>query len=340
MITPLEGNRPAETIHPAAVVNATGAWGDATLQQLGVKAERLFGGTKGSHFITYQPRLREALGDGGVYAEAADGRLVFVLPYREGVLVGTTDERFEQPPQAAVATDSEIEYLLELANELFPGVELNRDDVTLHYSGVRPLPFVPKGKTSAISRDHHVEEHTDAPLPTFTLVGGKLTTARAFAELAAGTVLQQLGNPCEHDSGERILPGGADYPETRDAVASRQRELAEQFQLPAEGIAAIWELFGTRTKRVLQECGNLDGATIPGTSIPVAVARWIIEHEWVARLEDLVERRLLLVDRPTLCRETLHALAKLLPGSTEQQQVEAAVENCVERLRDAYGVSI
>src|ERR1700685_3886550 len=105
---------------PPLVINATGAWGDLTLSGLHVPARRLFGGTKGSHFITHQAALKQAIGNAGVYAEAADGRLIFVLPFGSAVLVGTTDERFDQAPDRAVASEAELDYLLGTVNQLFP----------------------------------------------------------------------------------------------------------------------------------------------------------------------------------------------------------------------------
>ena len=86
-------------LNPLIVVNATGAWGDYTLRELDISAERMFGGTRGSHFITYNTRLREAIHGNGIYAEAPDGRPIFVLPFGMAVLVGTTDERFEDRPE-------------------------------------------------------------------------------------------------------------------------------------------------------------------------------------------------------------------------------------------------
>ena len=102
--TPREGE--ARTIDAAMIVNATGAWGDLTLSTLPVEAPRLFGGTRGSHIISRQSRLLDAIGDEAIYAEAPDGRLVFILPWGDAVLVGTTDERFEGPPEEAVADSS------------------------------------------------------------------------------------------------------------------------------------------------------------------------------------------------------------------------------------------
>ncbi len=74
-----------------AIVNATGAWVDETFARLHVPWQRLMGGTKGSHLFTFNARLRAALGSEGVYAEAADGRPIFVTPLADTVLIGTTD---------------------------------------------------------------------------------------------------------------------------------------------------------------------------------------------------------------------------------------------------------
>jgi glycerol-3-phosphate dehydrogenase len=51
-----DGETVAE-LEPTLVVNATGAWGDFTLKDLHVSSPQLFGGTKGSHFISSSPRL-------------------------------------------------------------------------------------------------------------------------------------------------------------------------------------------------------------------------------------------------------------------------------------------
>src|SRR5262245_24676730 len=133
---------PVATIEPAAIINATGAWVDATLARLPLPSRRLMGGTKGSHFLTFQPRLADLLAGQGVYTEARDGRPVFLLPFGDGTLVGTTDIPFEGDPAMAVATEEELEYLLAVVADVFPDAGLTRADIAMHQCGVRPLPFV------------------------------------------------------------------------------------------------------------------------------------------------------------------------------------------------------
>ncbi|HEY2840241.1 MAG TPA: FAD-dependent oxidoreductase, partial [Pirellulales bacterium] len=151
--------QPVRAFEPAAVINATGAWVDLTLSALRLPSKRLMGGTKGSHLVTWNERLREALAGDGLYAEAADGRPVFVLPFGDATLIGTTDLRYEGEPADAVATQAEIDYLVATVNELLPQARLTSADVDVHYSGVRPLPYVDQGSTASITRRHGLVEN-------------------------------------------------------------------------------------------------------------------------------------------------------------------------------------
>jgi glycerol-3-phosphate dehydrogenase len=198
------------TFTPAAIVNATGAWVDATLQRLKIPSDQLMGGTKGSHFVTFRRDLREALQGGGIYAEAKDGRPFFILPFCDGTLVGTTDLPFTGDPATAVASEAELAYLLASVERVFPQVRLQRDDIALHYSGVRPLPYVGKGTPAGITRRHLWQWHDDSKAPMVSLIGGKLTTCRAFAEQTVAELLPKLGAKVESTSRERRLEAPTD----------------------------------------------------------------------------------------------------------------------------------
>src|SRR5207249_2735653 len=191
---------------PSAIINATGAWVDSTLNRLPLPSRRLMGGTKGSHFLTYQPRLAELLKGQGVYTEARDGRPVFLLPFSGGTLVGTTDIPFEGEPATAVATESELEYLLAVVADIFPASGLARADIAMHQCGVRPLPYVDARTPAAITRRHQLVWNDAAPLPLVSLVGGKLTTCRSLAEETAAAVLLRLGKRPLTTSCERPIP--------------------------------------------------------------------------------------------------------------------------------------
>ena len=303
---------PVKCWRPKAIVNATGAWVDATLQELQVRSQRLIGGTKGSHFITYHEALRTMLGNRGAYAEARDGRPVFILPLATGVLVGTTDLPFEGDPHDAVATDAELDYLLSAVNGVFPDLHLSGDDIAWHYSGVRPLPYTAAASTAAITRRHWLEEHRASEIPCYSIIGGKLTTCRSLAEQAAAKILQRLELPLVANSQHRPLPEGA--------VGNALRGVPESQGFPVANEA--------ESARVLDR-----------TNLPVDFARTVIRDEWVRTLDDLVDRRLMLLHQPRLTEFCLRQLTDLLIEAGRLQPVEAdgAIESTIQRLHRRHG---
>jgi glycerol-3-phosphate dehydrogenase len=324
------------------IVNATGAWGDLTLGELRIPAPRLLGGTKGSHFITYQPALKAALGDAGVYAEADDGRLVFVLPFGAAVLVGTTDERFDESPERAVATDHEIDYLVGMVNELFPQIGLSRADVTLTYSGVRPLPYSAGGPEGAISRDHSIAVQQADGLPVLTLVGGKLTTSRALGEQVTDDILQRLRMTRTAMTVGRFLPGGRALPPDAGALDPFGKDVP--LGLDAIQVQVLTQLCGNRFAEILErhpptEEDRKRGNRLTDTLLPRSFVRWVIDHEWVARIEDLVERRLMLLYEKNLSMRTLEDLADLLieAGKLRAADRNSALVTARQRLQTVYG---
>lgn len=279
------------TLQPAAIVNATGAWVDETLARLKQPSQTLIGGTKGSHFVTFHRGLRESLQGAGIYTEARDGRPIFILPFGDGVLVGTTDIPFRGDPASAVASEDELVYLIATANEIFPNASLTRSDIALHYSGVRPLPNVQAGSTSAITRRHLWHWHRESKVPMVSLIGGKLTTCRAFAEQTVHELLPKI---------------------------TRKSQSAEQ---------------NTSRERPLREAAHF------GVGSLVDQARQSIRLEHAKTLEDLVERRLMLVFARDLTITTLRELAQVMCDEKViiPSEIETIVNRCVDRLRNHFG---
>ncbi|HVX10410.1 MAG TPA: glycerol-3-phosphate dehydrogenase/oxidase [Pirellulales bacterium] len=344
-IHPIAGDEaapPVAPFQPAAIVNATGAWVDLTLAELHVPAARLMGGTKGSHLVTSHAGLRAAVSEGGIYSEAADGRPVFILPFGRSTLVGTTDLPYSGDPADAVATEREIDYLVSAVNLVFPQLGFTHSDIDLHYSGVRPLPHVDETTPAAITRRHWLAEHPGGAVPLFSVVGGKLTTCRSLAETAAATLRTRLGmRAAPRTSRDRFLPGGEGYPADDASTERFVRDLAERTGFARDQVRAVWELRGTQTGDILAYADR-ERTSVPGTDIPRGVVRWVIEREWVRRLDDLVERRLMLLYDPRLSETTLRALAELLVESEllSTDQIDSAVRETVERLRRHFAKKV
>ena len=325
------------SLEPAAIVNATGAWVDITLRRLHVQAPTLMGGTKGSHFVTHHAGLAQTLAGWGIYAEAPDGRPVFVLPLGDAVLVGTTDEPYAGDPADAVCSTRELDYLLATVNEIFPQFALTAADIELEYSGVRPLPASGDASPASVTRRHWMEEHAGAALPIYSIIGGKLTTCRSLAESSAATILGKLGLPVRSTSRERPLPGGEADLDHKQRVA-----LAKSLQLPLETVERLWSLCGSRVAAIFEAVAESDDADwrtpLSGTWLPQGFARWVIEHEWVTRLDDLVERRLMLLYEPQLAEACLRELAGLLvaAGKLSADAIDDEVNRTIARLAEHF----
>jgi glycerol-3-phosphate dehydrogenase len=329
------------TFEPSAIVNATGAWVDLTLERLGVPSPRLMAGTKGSHLVSYKQALRQALGRRGIYAEADDGRPVFVLPFGPACLIGTTDIPYSGDPADAVASPAEIEYLLQTVNELFPQVGLTPQDIELHYCGVRPLPATAAATAGAVTRRHSIEEQRGSPIPLFSVIGGKLTTCRSLAETTADMLLARLGRQRIADSRARVVPGGEGYPHAEEELDVRCAALERAYGLTPESMHQMWALLGTRAEPVLKQLGRelRPDRLLAGTQLPESLAAWSVRHEHARRLGDLVERRLMLLYHRGLPRACLDQLADVLvaEGKLAASDRAEAVDAEARRLNDHFG---
>ena len=85
-------------MHPKLVVNAAGPWIDAANRKMGISSGYI-AGTKGSHVIVDHPELRAATGSNEFFFENKDGRIMWICPLDDRVLVGTSDIKIEDPDE-------------------------------------------------------------------------------------------------------------------------------------------------------------------------------------------------------------------------------------------------
>ena len=240
-----------------------------------------------------------------------------------------------------------MQYLLQAVREVFPQISIARDDIDMHCCGVRPLPKTSSGQTASITRRHLLHTSDDPHVAIVSIIGGKLTTCRSLAEETAGLVLQRLQLPVKRNSRDRVIPGGEAFPRSAAEVAAAQARLAEQLRLTTSQVAAVWQLCGTRTAQMLApESSHAtadDGRdNLHDTDLPLRFVRRVLRDEWCCQLEDLVERRLMLLYRPNLSRACLQHLAELMVDERllDRDSVGAAVSRCVERLKNHFGKTL
>ncbi|MCU0496068.1 MAG: glycerol-3-phosphate dehydrogenase/oxidase [Anaerolineae bacterium] len=281
------------SIRPQVVINATGAWIDFTNDALG-KPTRFIGGTKGSHVILDNPELHAAADGHEIFFENRDGRIVLILPFLGKVMIGTTDIRITDPEQA-VCTDDEITYMLDLVKRVFPTIPVDRSQIVFQFSGVRPLPNSDASRTGSISRDHSIEllgPQAGLQFPIFSLIGGKWTTFRAFAEQTADRVLAHLKRPRSINTATLPIGGGRDYPQDSSAWI---KMIAAQTGLTESRVGVLFERYGTRGAEIARYCVAAPDQVLRATSdYTVREIRFLVEHEHVIHVDDLLLRRTVL----------------------------------------------
>jgi glycerol-3-phosphate dehydrogenase len=116
------------TVRAGVVVNATGPWADRIRTMEDASAAPLLRATKGVHIIVDRSRLDHR--DGIIFLSPIDGRVLFILPWRDLSYIGTTDTDTTESPDQLAVTPEEIVYLLRSANarlistKVIPGLAL------------------------------------------------------------------------------------------------------------------------------------------------------------------------------------------------------------------------
>ncbi|AQU88692.1 glycerol-3-phosphate dehydrogenase [Komagataeibacter nataicola] len=289
------------------VVNAGGAWIDQVNAALGVST-RYIGGTKGAHLVLRHDGLLHELDGNMVYFGTPDGRICLAYPFLGHVLVGSTDIPVSDP-DAAVCTDAEQSYMLDMLGALFPGFLFDASDVIYRYSGVRPLPASNASDPGAISRDHIVHEDRLGPVALFSLVGGKWTTFRGLAEEVADTILPRLGRVRQVST--RLLPigGGRGYPRPTDLDAHIDR-FAATSTIPRERARVLFDRYGTLAVEIARFCAL--GPDAPLNCLPSYTRReimFIARNEQVRHVADILYRRTTIAMSGALTPDVTHEVA-------------------------------
>jgi glycerol-3-phosphate dehydrogenase len=159
------------------VVNATGPFTDSVRRLDEPDAPPMIRPSQGVHLVL--PREFLPGTSAIIVPHTDDGRVLFAIPWKGRVLVGTTDTPIEKVSYEPQPLPEEIDFLLEHAARYLTR-DPSRSDVLSVFAGIRPLASTGEGpETSSLSRDHTVYISRSGLV---TLAGGKWTTYRKMAE--------------------------------------------------------------------------------------------------------------------------------------------------------------
>lgn len=281
------------TLQPEIVVNATGAWVDFANKSLGFTSQ-FMGGTKGSHLVIDNDELYDALGDRMVYYEHEDGRVCITFRFMDRVMMGSTDIKVDDPDEATCDAD-EVDYMISTLKSVFPEIVISKGDIVFTFCGVRPLAASGFEYTSRASRAHRTEiteAAADRSFKIYSMIGGKLTTFRAFAEQTADKILDQLGRSRVVSTEDRPYLGAQDYPADKAAEAQWIQRVAEVTHTDKAYMTQLFNRYGTEAETLVNQ---QDGSwQTPMKSLPdysVGEVEYLTQTECILHLSDLVRRR-------------------------------------------------
>ncbi|HEX3354791.1 MAG TPA: glycerol-3-phosphate dehydrogenase/oxidase [Terriglobales bacterium] len=273
-----------ERVEGSWIVNASGPWADRLCLRSRIETQHpMVGGVRGSHIVV--PRFAGAP-DAAVYTEAVDKRPIFVIPWNQQILVGTTEVADQGDPAKVQPSQEEVEYLVRSLLRLFPQVKLSAGDIRYAFAGVRPLPFSPKEEASAVSRRHFLHDHAaDGAEHMISVIGGKLTTAAELARQCAAKV----GVTRQSVPAVAIASG-----QTTDLMLDRWIiEIGAAGGLSEDTARAIVEWHGRRALEIsrMAQRPDLRAPLCPHTEHIVAEAVDAITNECAITLGDILLRR-------------------------------------------------
>ncbi len=319
-----------ERVDGTWVINATGPWADGICQTSNIQTENpMVGGVRGSHIVL--PKFAGAP-EAAVYTEAIDGRPIFVIPWNEQILVGTTEVADGSDPGRVQPSADEIEYLLQSLLHLFPKLVLSRNDIHYAFAGVRPLPFSPKKNPSSVTRKHHLHDHSaDGVAQMISVIGGKLTTAGSLARECAARIGIQTTSPAlavaSEDSVDPMLEQWA-------------AEVAEAGGISADTARGMVEWYGKRASAVAhgaRDSAEMRAPLCPHTMHVVAEVVHAFRNECACTLADVLLRRVPVALGPcwssSCSREAAMRIGAAVGWSAERTTVEL---EGVEHERDGF----
>ena len=294
-------------IKAKVVINATGVFSDTLRKKDNPKLKPIISPSQGIHIVL--PKLFMPSKSAILVPHTEDGRVIFLVPWHDCVILGTTDTPVNKPLLEPKAKKQEIDFLLKEAGKYLSKAPTKKDILSI-FVGLRPLVKSGNAKnTKALSRDHTILVSTSQLI---TITGGKWTTYRKMAEDVINKAIS-IGNlpkrPCE----TKTLPLHG-YQENIDPTAH----------------FSTYGSYRKDLKSLMRKTPSLKKKIHPYLPYYRAEVIWAIKHEMARTIEDILARRtrsLLLNARASL--ESAPLIARLMAKelkkslSWEKKQIAA-----------------
>lgn len=303
-------------VNAKVVINATGYFCDKIRQLDDKTCKDIVTFSKGSHIILDKKYTQH--NQGILFQKTSDKRVLFMLPFNEYTLAGTTEvvTSFDANPQI---TKEEIKYLLSNINT-YLNIQLTHKDILSSFSGIRPLLKNEKTDDTANIVREHIILKSSSNLVSIT--GGKWTTYRKMAEDCLDFIIKNKLLPYQNSCNTHF------YKLNGNEQRVRIEQLA-QYNISKKTKIHLIQSYGQNSVKLLDEFNTKELRASFDTKYPYIKAEllYALKYEYVKKPNDFLFRRIgigkmNLNTTKLLLSKIVNIMSKSLHWSNEQTLFE------------------
>lgn len=328
------------------VINNAGPWTNSVMSHLNGDAPREKVKLSAAMNLVVRKKLFDDIAV-GVYSKSnfndedavlnKGSRLLFITPWNEYSLIGTTHVHYEGEPGNFKIKESDILEFLQEVNEAYPAAELTREDVVFHYGGLLPIDSVNQ-KTGDVKlrKSYQIIDHerTSGLEGLLSVVSVKYTTARDVAQKTIDHAVQKLGRQrIPSVTGNTPVFGGA-IACLGDFLASAKKEAAAG--LDSDSIEHLVQNYGSEYAGVAKYADERPEWRQPigDSKVLQAEVAHAVREEMALKLADVVRRRTTLGSGAYPGDEAVQACARLMADELGWDQARIGRE--IEETKAIY----
>ena len=271
-------------IKAGATIMCAGVWSDQLHERFELTPGYHVTMSKGAHIVVPGSAIQS---DAGIILKTPVS-VLFIIPWGDKWIVGTTDTPYEGDRAEPFATREDVQYILDQANRVLEP-KLKAEEIIGVYAGLRPLVANNKSATTTkLSREHTV----DRPAAGFvSIAGGKYTTYRVMGKDVVDRAVIELRKITQESVTEKLPLVGADG---YFALEQQKERIAQESGLDVETVTHLLNRHGSLISEILEIieeqpklAAKLD-ADLPYIKAEIVYAA---SYEGARSVDDVISRR-------------------------------------------------
>lgn len=318
------------TVLAKIVVNTTGPYVDAIRKMDDPHAKPIIAPSQGIHLVFSREKV--PCSSAMIIPKTSDGRVVFMIPWEDHVILGTTDTFVNNILDEPLPIDNEVEFLLKTGNE-YLSTKLTKGDVLSVFAGIRPL-ISPDGSsnTKNLSREEMI---LVSESDLITMSGGKWSTFRKMAEDLTDKMIQvgKLVPVRTCDTHNYAFPGKDGYTENMYLKIAQAYKLNTDTSKRLRNYygGEVFDILGKKPKELVKDSGYFQEEVIHS-----------IKNEFALSLSDFIARRIrVLFTDLKLAKELIKPVSEIMAKelkwsaskkSAEEKEMNILIDSLVRSI--------